>query len=849
MGSIWEAHLWRQQSIITITPHNLIANNNELNVLTASQNSMANNFHFLNIKQEKNLCKNVRERNSSDQVDSVEQAIQFYPIETESNALDPIKSRNMEPQVFKNLRNKKFEISLSDDSHSDTTRLNSANKIKYQYDCSTLKKVLPSTSALKDHQTFHGKSQPFSCRYCDKKFSGKGPCTNHEKSHINSHNFLLQNNENIKLEPIVIQNSISIEDKNSDSEPMSRKQYKKNKSSSIKKTNFCNLCNRKFTKRCYFTNHMMMKHKINPNSPKQLTSIDYDESIILSENIESINEYENQLSVPENNKNNNLNNHVNESNEKKSTFCTFCNTHFAHPGALTNHMRIHGCKTYKCQYCHMQFSRKGLYILHEKTHVLKNVVKSAPIQNKNNIVVEVNDEPQIEHYNNSEIIHSPVVGNSSGTNLMDIEHLWFPCDVCEKKFSTPFQLNVHRKSHSEIVPYVCKICNRTYQLKFRWNWHLKGHYKKHIANLKSKQHTNNLKSNITKLKIESISHKDKIKCRYCKKEYNSISQWKKHMTMSKECRRHCKSNLPEFTSNKATNNSTKSGRFRCNICMKTYSTSYNRTVHKKNVHKVLDSTYLNTYDNTDLQKEKLIDKIQQKPAIKKRNRRNHINGTKCELCGKTYSNGANLSRHISIIHTRTFEPMTCNVCGSTFKHKYSYREHLKIKHKQLFKHYEETNSTYKKTRRQIMSVNKTNIMKYFCKICKMKFADNITLQEHSKIHTLNMYKCNDCGQQFETNLTLGTHILKNHSTGISTSNKNEHVENYERQNTSPEIMNYNFVQCEICLKILKTPKYLRLHMRLHTGVKPFKCDKCNKAFRFKSNLKVHQKKDLACYTS
>jgi len=107
MGSIWKAHLWRQQSIITITPHNLIANNNELNVLTASQNSMANNFHFLNIKQEKNLCKNVRERNSSDQVDSVEQAIQFYPIETESNVLDPIKSRNMEHQVFKNLRNRK----------------------------------------------------------------------------------------------------------------------------------------------------------------------------------------------------------------------------------------------------------------------------------------------------------------------------------------------------------------------------------------------------------------------------------------------------------------------------------------------------------------------------------------------------------------------------------------------------------------------------------------------------------------------------------------------------------------------------------------------------------------------
>ncbi|CAI6352192.1 unnamed protein product [Macrosiphum euphorbiae] len=998
-----------QQSSVSISPHNSLGNNNspvlsikqeknsleqnlansnESIVSTASQNSMANNFNLLNIKQEKNLDTNDRESNSSDQADSVNSnestlaneprnlmaeqnpiniaknnivptvretpyfcirklpniknvlgyndqtpqnnvificrickntpstdihsfalhmsdhsecnmhecivcdktfnsviiwkdhmtyhqqqidlnmsSIQLNPTETESNALYPIKSRTFKPQVFKNLRNRKSEGSLSDDSYSATAKLNSGNKIKYQNDCSTFKKVLPSTSALKVHQTLHNKSQPFSCRYCDKTFSGKGPCTNHEKSHINSHNFLLQNNENIQLEPIVIQNSISIEDNNSDSETISIKQNKNNKSSLIKKTNFCSFCNRKFTKRCYFTNHMMMKHKINPNTPKQLTSIDCNESIIPSENIELTNEYENKLSVPVNNKNNNLNNHVNKSNEKKSTFCMFCNTHFAHLGAFTNHMRIHGCKTYECQYCHMQFSRKGLYIMHEKTHVINNVVKSAPIQNKNNIVVEVNDEPQMERFNDSEV-HSPIDGNSSGTNLMDIEHLWFPCDVCEKKFSTPFQLNDHRKSHSEIVPYVCKICNKTYQLKFRWNWHLKGHYKKHNANLKSKQHTNNLKSNITKLKIESISHKDKMKCQYCKKEYNSISQWKKHMTMSRECRRHCKSNLPEFTSNKATKNSTKSGRFRCNICMKTYSTSYNRTVHKKNVHKVSDSAYLNTYDNIDLQKDELIDTIPQKDelidtiprkddlidtipqktAIRKRNRRCHINGTKCELCGKTYSNGANLNRHISIIHTKRFEPMTCNVCGSTFKHKYSYREHLKTKHKQLFKHYEETNSTYKKKRQQIISVNKTNTMKYFCTLCKMKFADNISLQEHSKIHTLNMYKCNDCGQQFETNLTLGTHILEIHSASISTSNKNEHVENYETQNTSLEIMNYNFTQCEVCLKILKTPKYLRLHMRLHTGVKPFKCDKCNKTFRFKTNLKVHQKKDLACYT-
>jgi len=127
---------------------------------------------------------------------------------------------------------------LNDDyDQTSQTRLNSANKIKYQYDCIKCKKVFPSKSALKMHQTLHNKSQPFSCMYCDKIYSAKGLCTDHEKSHINSDNLLFKNNENIKLEPIVIRNSIIIED-NNDSGTMSRTQKNNNKSSSIQKTNF-----------------------------------------------------------------------------------------------------------------------------------------------------------------------------------------------------------------------------------------------------------------------------------------------------------------------------------------------------------------------------------------------------------------------------------------------------------------------------------------------------------------------------------------------------------------------------------------------------------------------------------
>uniref|UniRef100_A0A2H8TKR2 Zinc finger protein 184 n=1 Tax=Melanaphis sacchari TaxID=742174 RepID=A0A2H8TKR2_9HEMI len=779
------------------------------------------------------------------QLDLNVSGVQFNPTETKSNTLGSINSENMESQVCKTSRNRKFKISSSNSPSSNITGLNnSGNKIKNQYDCSTCKKLFPSKATLKVHQTLHNKSQSFSCKYCNRIFSGKGQCTNHEKSHIGLDNLFLQNNKNNKPEVIDIQNNINIENNNINSEIISIKHKNEKKLWSTKNTNFCNLCNRKFTKRCYFTNHMLLKHNINPNLPKQLTSIDCKKSIILPENIQLTNKYENKVSVSIDN---NLNNHVNKSNEKKSTVCTICNKQFAHLGALTNHMNIHvDCKPYKCQYCYRKFSKEGPYIMHERKHVLKNEVKSASNLNTNNITVD--EVPQTENCDDFELVHNSVDGNSNGTNLTNIKNLWFTCDVCEKKFSTPFQLNIHRKSHSDIVPYVCKICNRSYSLKFRWNWHLKGHYIRFIANLKSKQHTNNLKSNIGKLKIESINYPDKMKCRYCKKEYNSISQWKKHMRMSKECRRHCKSNLPEFTSNQASKNFTNSCRFKCNICKKTYSTSYNRSVHIKTVHNKLDTTVLNIHNNTSFQKDKTVETMQQNLVIKRQNKSNHINGSKCKLCGKVYSNAANLGRHISIIHTNSYEPMTCNVCGKTFKHKFSYREHLKIKHKRLFKNYEELNHQNKRTNRKPISMDqKKIIMKYSCKICNVKFTDNIRLQEHSKIHSVKMYKCKDCGQQFETNVILGNHILENHNANISTYNKNERVENCLSQNNSLEVNINNPAQCNVCSKILKDPGYLHEHMRLHTGVKPFKCDKCNMAFRFKSNLRMHHKKHLSCY--
>ncbi|XP_060855296.1 putative zinc finger protein 840 isoform X2 [Metopolophium dirhodum] len=392
-----------------------LANSNESIVLTASQNSMTN---IQKIKQEKNLYTNVRERNNSDQVDSVNSnesiladkphdlMAEQFPINTVNNNIVSI-VRDMPYFCIRKLSNIKSEF--CNDDYDQTSQ----NKLIFT--CRICKNS-PSTDihSFALHMSEHRECKLHECIVCDKTFNSVVLWTAHMIYHqqqidlnVSTVQFNHLETESNTFDPINSRNMepqvfTNLKDRkcktirNTDSATMSRNQKKETKSSSTKKTNFCNFCNRKFTKRCSFTNHMMTKHNINTNTPKQLTSIDCNESIIQSENIKSTDEYKNKLSIPVNNKNNNLNNRVKKSNKKKSTFCILCNKHFAYIGTLIHHMRIHGQQ--------------------------------------------------------------------------------FPCDACEKKFSTPFQLNVHRKSHSEILPYVCTICNKSYKLKYRWNHHLKSHY-------------------------------------------------------------------------------------------------------------------------------------------------------------------------------------------------------------------------------------------------------------------------------------------------------------------------------------------------------------------------------------
>jgi KRAB domain-containing zinc finger protein len=47
--------------------------------------------------------------------------------------------------------------------------------------------------------------------------------------------------------------------------------------------------------------------------------------------------------------------------------------------------------------------------------------------------------------------------------------------------------------------------------------------------------------------------------------------------------------------------------------------------------------------------------------------------------------------------------------------------------------------------------------------------------------------------------------------------------------------------CDVCKKRFKKPSALKLHVRVHTGERPFTCGICKISFRWLGNLKMHHR--------
>lgn len=171
---------------------------------------------------------------------------------------------------------------------------------------------------------------------------------------------------------------------------------------------------------------------------------------------------------------------------------------------------------------------------------------------------------------------------------------------------------------------------------------------------------------------------------------------------------------------------------------------------------------------------------------------------KCTICDKAFVTKQKLAEHTNT-HTGD-TPIKCNLCTETFRRysnliQHKNRHHLKIKKK---------------------------IKDFICH-CGEVFHSQKKLHWHKEIHDEKPKTCNYCSERFVHASSLTRHIRKAHDQRYFP------CQGREREN----------VECPICGCIFLKSS-LPVHMRLHSGERPFNCHICGKNFSTKWNLQLHR---------
>lgn len=255
--------------------------------------------------------------------------------------------------------------------------------------------------------------------------------------------------------------------------------------------------------------------------------------------------------------------------------------------------------------------------------------------------------------------------------------------------------------------------------------------------------------------------------------------------------------------------------YRCSMCTESFTSVSLRSGHEHKVHKktkdkrIACATCKEVFTNdseyqTHLQTHPLECSQCGKYFYRRQNLELHlkrhlgIKPHKCTICDKAFVTKQKLAEHTNS-HTGN-APIKCPLCDETFR-----RYSNLIQHKQ----------------RHHMNIKK-KVRDFICH-CGEIFHSKKKLEWHKEIHEEKPKCCTYCSERFVHASSLTRHIRKAHDCRYVPKCGRE-VEN---------------VECKVCGYVFLKSS-MQVHMRMHSGERPYSCHVCGKNFTTKWNLQLHR---------